>query len=341
MFLSSIVGVAVAALGVVAPATKVDKPIVVKVLVLNFDPILPSDGGKRLHEAVHWQDPRKLAAGYVSDLEEASKGFIKFKIVEWRDLDDVPVRVDGFKYTGETYRTAWFVTRKMEQPERMDYPKTLLDNGVIPLVNSRKIDEVWMFGAPGFGGFESCMAGPGAFFINGDTYDKVPSKRPFPIMGFSYERGVAEMVHDLCHRAECSVSHFYGGWDSDHPKTNWDRFSAWSKTPNSIAGVGTCHCPPNATGDYDYGDARTVLSTADDWLNYPNLTGATKPVSRDTWGVPDSKGQIDYQRTYLKWWFSHLPRATGVNPDGRENNWWKYIFEFEKYDANGKLIKKR
>ena len=46
------------------------------------------------------------------------------------------------------------------------------------------------------------MAGKGAFYINGGPigYDKIPSQRPFVIMGFNYERGVAEMLHDLPRR---------------------------------------------------------------------------------------------------------------------------------------------
>ncbi len=46
------------------------------------------------------------------------------------------------------------------------------------------------------------MAGKGALYINGGPigYDKIPSQRPFVIMGFNYERGVAEMLHDLPRR---------------------------------------------------------------------------------------------------------------------------------------------
>jgi hypothetical protein len=40
----------------------------------------------------------------------------------------------------------------------------------------------------------------------------------------------------------------------------------------------------------------------------------------------------------MKWYFAHVPRAEGVDPSGRQNNWLKYIFDFQSYDASGKAI---
>jgi hypothetical protein len=31
------------------------------------------------------------------------------------------------------------------------------------------------------------------------------------------------------------------------------------------------------------------------------------------------------------WWLTHLPKAAGVNPDGKQNNWWKYTCDFNSY----------
>ena len=311
------------------------KPIVVKVLVLNFDPFVKSEGGKRLHEAFHWQAPKELARGYMFDLQLASRGFIKFNIAEWRDLNSIPTKADGFKWDADAYYTAWRTHKGLHDPDAVDYIKVIADNKVAPLIDSGKVDEVWVFGAPAFGFNESAMAGPGSFWINGPTFDKVKCKHAFAIMGFSYERGVAEMVHDLCHRAEGTMSHVYGGWNAAKPPTNWDKFSAYAKQGAGVAGVGNCHWPPNADGDYDYGNPRTVQSTADDWLSYPNLTGETKPVNRDSWG------SNDYHRSYLRWWFTRLPKAPGVNADGRQNNWWKYLFRFWDYDEHGVPVKKK
>lgn len=305
------------------------KPITVKVLVLNFDPIVAQEGGKRLHEVLKWQDPRNLADGYAKDVEEASGKLVRYKIVKWRDLNVFPVKTDGFAYTAESYLKAWRSRKGFHDPDGTDYEKVCRDFGVTELVNQGKIDELWMFGAPYFGFWESAKAGPGAFYINGGTYPKVPAKRAFAIMGFSYERGVAEMLHDLCHRTESTMSRVYGGWQADKLDTPWARFAANDKQSGGVAAVGTCHWPPNAESDYDYANKRTVQSSADDWLNYPKLTGATKPVNCETWGGPD------YHRNYMKWWFAHLPKAAGIGKDGRQLNWWKYIFDFNKYTDKG------
>jgi hypothetical protein len=306
------------------------RPLVVKVLVLNFDPLIPQENKRRLHEVCKWTDPRKLAEGYIADVKEASGGFIQYRIVEWKDIDTFHTKIDGFTYTPEQYMECRRTGKGWHQPDTADYPKTFRDYGVLPLIDRGKVDEVWFFGGPYFGYNESAMAGPGAFYINGEVYDKVPAKRAFAIMGFNYERGVAEMLHDLCHRTESTMARIYGGWEADKLTTNWARFAANFAQSKGVAAVGTCHWPPNAEHDYDYANPRTVQSCADDWLNYPDLTGQTKPVNCETWGGPD------YQRSYMKWWFSHLPRATGVNADGRLNNWWRYVFDFNRYDEQGK-----
>ena len=87
--------------------------------------------------------------------------------------------------------------------------------------------------------------------------------------------------------------------------------------------MGSCGFPPNAESDHDYSNSRQVNSTADDWLMYPDLKGRTTLVSKETWGGPD------YHRNYMKWWFQRLPRAAGTNVDGKLNNWWNYVFEFD------------
>ena len=306
------------------------KPIDVKVLVLNYDPIVKSRYSKRLHQVGKWNDPRMLAKGYQSDIEECSGGRVKFHVVEWRDVDEYPAKVDGYAYSEETFLECMKTNKGWRQPDALDYEKMFATQKVIPQVDDGKIDEIWMFGAPYFGYSESAMAGPRAFYINGATMEKTKSKRPFAIMGFNYERGVAEMIHNLCHRTESTMARIYGGWKSEKLDTNWARFAANAHQSNGVSGVGSCHYPPNGEKDYDYQNRRRVESDADDWLNYPKLTGAKKTVDCETWGGPD------YHRNYLRWWYNRLPKAIGVNPDGRLNDWWEYVFNFDRYDERGK-----
>ena len=60
------------------------KPIEVKVLVLNYDPVVPGNWGQRLHEVCKWQDPRELSRQYAADVAEVSHGFIRYREVLWR-----------------------------------------------------------------------------------------------------------------------------------------------------------------------------------------------------------------------------------------------------------------
>jgi len=301
----------------------------VGVLVLNFDPLIPQLGNRPVHEALEWNDPRDLAEGYIQAVSEVSGGAVRYRVVEWRDIDSFIPKTDGFLYTAETFLECWRNREICHDPDGSDYPRLVREHGVVPLIDDDIIDELWLFGAPYFGFWESAMAGPGAFYINGGIYAEVPSSRPFAIMGFSYERGVAEMLHNLSHRTEATMEHFYGGWEVDRLDTNWARFAANAHQSNGVAAVGTGHFPPNGEDHYDYENPRIVTSSARDWLFYPDLTGRSDEVSCETWGGPD------YHLNYMRWWFSHLPRAGGINPDGRLNNWWEYIFGFWKYSGNG------
>ncbi|MDO8549803.1 MAG: hypothetical protein Q7S39_06600 [Ignavibacteria bacterium] len=308
-------------------------PLTVKVMVIDFNPFIPQKENKRLNEALNWNDPKKLAEGYINDLREVSSGYINYKIVEWLDEDIFPVKEDGFVYTPESFLKCWNNRETCHQPDGSDYAKIIDDYGIIEKIDNSEIDELWIFGAPYMGFWESAMAGPGAFYINGGVYEKIKTSKAFAIMGFSYERSVAEMLHNLCHRTEATMEHFYGGWEVDKLTTNWARFAANFEQSNGIAAVGTCHWPPNANKDYDYNNPREVESSADNWLNYPDLRGKKSMVSCETWGGPD------YHRNYLKWWFFHLPKADGLNEDGHLNKWWGYVFNFNFYSENGKLLK--
>ncbi|RJP71295.1 MAG: hypothetical protein C4539_05315 [Ignavibacteriales bacterium] len=307
-----------------------DDQTTVRVLVINFDPLIPQKGNQPLHIALNWKDPHKLSDGYIEAIKEVSDGYINYKIVEWLDTDAFPVKVDGFTYTPESFVNNWEKKDGWHQPDGVDYEKLVVDYKVVDRINKNEIDELWIFGAPYMGFWESAMAGPGAFYINGGVYDSVKVDHPFVIMGFSYERGVAEMLHDLSHRTESTMARIYGGWEIDKLTTNWAKFAANEFQSKSTAAVGTCHYPPNGEKDYDYKNPRVVESNADEYLDYPNIKGITKKVSCETWGGPD------YHLNYMKWWFTRIPKAAGINEDGRLNNWWEYIFNFNSYTEDGK-----
>lgn len=326
-------------------ATEDNPPITVRVLVLNYDPFVKSEGNRRLHEVFGWSDPRVLAKRYQETLEFASGGAVRFQVVAWRDLDEIYAQKDGYRYDPEEYVRLRRAGKGWHEGGGQDYPRLLREQGVPAMVDapegsSRRVDEVWIFGDHYFGLWEASMAGPGAFFINGGVYPEVPVKRPFAFYGFNYERGLAEMLHNTCHRTEATLNRAFGEWKLKDPRNDWELFSANASQSGGHAGVGTCHWPANAQKDYDYDNRRVVSSWAEDFLNYPNLAcrdrvGGRKPVSRDTWSIR-MYGARDDHAAYMLWYFTLLPRAAGVGPDGRQNNWWKYVYAFDRAPQKAK-----
>jgi len=310
-----------------------NRPLTIRVLVLNYDPVVPAEGHRRLSQVFRWNDPIRLASECKEAMEYASGGWLRFEIVEWRNLNEIYARADGGRPTVEEYvrnrkgNSGW--------PKNLtgDYPRLLREQNVEPLVDAGIVDEVWVFSDHFFGLWEASMAGPGSFFINGGVYPKVPTRRPFAFYGFNYERGVAEMMHNASHRTEATMNRAYGPWNLKSPRNNWEKFSANDKESGGVAGVGTCHWPANAESGYDYGNRREVGSWADAFLTYPKLDLVRKPVSREAW----SRGP-DYHLDYMKWYFGHIPRAAGVDTDGHRNNWFEYIFDFQNYDAKGRPL---
>lgn len=198
----------------VMPVTTTNTTQVVKVLVVNFDPLVPSEGNKRLWEVFpNWTNPRTLAAAYKAEMEYASGGAITFEIVTWRDVNDIPVLANGYDYTPDEYvrntrsGTGW-------QPANVlaDFAKMAASQDFATPVNAGLVDEVWLFGEHHFGLFgETWMVGPDAFYVNGPIFTDPALRRPFVGNGFDYGRGVGEMMHNTAHRLESTMARFFGG----------------------------------------------------------------------------------------------------------------------------------
>ncbi len=299
-----------------------------RVLVINYDPIIRSEGGRRLHEVGHWNDPHVLADGYASDLYACSGRYVRFQIADWKDVDEFPLKKDGFRYTEEEYLRDLRAKGGWHQPDAVDYQAIIREFHLDRRVASGEIDEVWIFSMPYSGFWESTMAGRGAYACNSDPLQGVDCPRIFVIMGFNYERGVGEMLEDWGHRTESILTHVYGSWEAK--KTHaWNRFTLYDKEAPGDAACGNVHFAPNSLKDYDWGNKTFVWSTCDDWLDYPHLTGRTRLVNTDDWGG----GSI---RSHHRWWLSHLPRASGRGPDGKLANWWAYVADFNHYpESNG------
>jgi hypothetical protein len=310
-------------------ATAAPRPLHSRVLTITHNPFVPQERGRRLHEVLRWNDPAELARRYVDDVREASHGLVHYEIVAQREANSFPAKQDGFAYTVDSYLASWRARSGFHHPDAVDYHRLLAEFDVIPQINSGAIDEVWLFGFPYAGYYESLMVGPGAFWCNSPPLGapgphsyrglaRPPqAQRRFVVMGFNYERGVGEMLEDLGHRAESIMAKVYTGVRGE--ANLWERFTRYDLTHPGRAECGNVHFAPSSVRDYDWGNRRPVLSRCDDWYNFPDFKGAVRTVDCREWG----NGDI---RLHHLWWFRHFPHLPGET-GGRLNNWWEYIIQ--------------
>lgn len=293
------------------------EPVQPRVLMIVHDPVIPFEGRRRLHEVLNWQDPAALAQQYIADVEAASYGYANYQIVDKIEVDTFPVKEDGFAYDADSYLFRWRSRTGFHHPDTLDYNRLLAAYGVIQRVNLGQIDEVWLFGFPYAGYYESRMVGADAFWCNAPPLYDRECRRRFVVMGFSFERGPGEMLENLGHRAESILAQVYRQKRGED--NLWERFTRHEKTHPGRAECGTVHFAPNSDRDYDWGNRRLVRSRCDDWFNFPHFQGTTRSVNCEEWG----NGDIRYHHL---WWLGHMPHISGKT-NGILNNWWAYIVD--------------
>jgi len=289
-----------------------------RVLVIVYDPIVDVATGEKLAKHMNWKRPEDLISGFIADILEVSGGLARYQIVKRIEINEFPVKADGFRYTAQAYLSVMNGSAQGHQPDAINYQDLLTRNNILQLVASNQIDEVWVFGFPYAGFYESTMGGFGAFFCNSQPLPNTAScPRRFVLMGFSNERGVGEMLHSFGHRAESIMRQVYLRASGD--ANLWQRFSRYDKAFPGQAEVGTIHYTPNGEHDYDYSNPRSVPSRCYDWYNFPAFKGVIKQINNTEWGG----GEI---RAFTKWWLKHLPKVGG-RTNGIANNWWQYVMD--------------
>lgn len=290
---------------------------VLKTLVIVYDPVVDARTGKKLSEYMHWNRVEDLARGYMSDVLQVSGGLVRHQIIQRFDVDAFPAKVDGHVYDAETFLKVVRGAAPPYMPQEADYYAIIQRFDILQRVAKNEIDEVWVFNFPHAGFYESIMGGPGAFWCNAPPlHGTEASQRRFVIMGFSYERGVGEMLENLGHRAESILEKTFERTTGDD--NLWQRFIRYDQTHPGQAALGNVHFAPNSVRDYDWNNPSTVTSECDDWRdNFPNFKGITRPVTSADWGYGDI-------REHHKWWMRHFPRVAGRR-NGISNNWWQYI----------------
>ncbi len=328
-----------------------------RVMLVNFNPAVPSAGSRKLNQALGWNDPDALVEGYINDIFECSYGHVRYEIVERYEINHFPIKQDGFQYDADGFVQAWRARAGFHQPDTADYAALLqVQADLLRKIDAGEIDEFWMMGFPYAGFYESCMGGRGAVWCNGPVIPNTGDvSRKFVVMGFNYERGVGEMLEAFGHRCESILDHVWQGvpdaltpaqraqasrsfWsrlkrfflgeepppvDASAPPIDlnanlWKQFTRYDKTHPGLSGCGIVHYAPSSDIDYDWGNRRPVMSCADAWLNYPDINRPARVMTCDEWGG----GEI---RAHHKWWLQHFPHTEGETPTGRLNNWWEYV----------------
>ena len=220
-------------------------PLTRKVLVIDFRPAgVPA----------RWNRTEDLIPQYIEAMRKASKNILRYQVVETRKVVEYPVLTNGSRYTDTTFAAVLRNDKSALRDEKggyvlADYEHIIEKFDLLKKIESGQIDEVWMFGGPYFGFYESRMVGRGAFWCNGPAMEK--DCRRFVIMGFNYERDVKEMVHDYGHRVESLLAKQFG---SEPYLRRLYRLEASSTPANAyekfLLDIGTVHRKP---GGEEYG----------------------------------------------------------------------------------------
>jgi hypothetical protein len=301
-------------------STQQDEPpqvTILKTLVIVYDPLMDPAAGRTLSQFMRWNRVEDLARGFMSDLLEVSGGLARYHVTQRIDVDGFPAKVDGYEYDAPGYLNVLRGIDRPYMPQEADYHAIIKRFEILKRVAANEIDEVWVFNFPHAGFYESIMGGPGAFWCNAPPLRNTEAAgRRFVIMGFSYERGVGEMLENMGHRAETILEKTFQ--DQAGENNLWKRFIRYQQTAPGKAALGNIHFAPNSQKDYDWNNPTPVPSECDDWLdNFPDFKGITRTVTAREWGSGDI-------RAHHKWWFRHIPKVAGRR-EGIANNWWQYI----------------
>ena len=274
-----------------------------RVLLIIYNPVMDAESGKKLSQRPGWNDPDELVVGFSTEIMEDSYGMARYEIVERIEVDGFPVLKDGFRYSPSLYLDVLNQKTPPHTPDRVDYNAILDEFNIAERIEQNKIDEVWVFAFPYGGFYESIMAGKGAFWCNAPALSNTANiLRKFIIMGFSYERGIGEMLESFNHRVE---SHMERTFAKTNGSANlWERFTRYDKQNPGQAELGNVHFAPNSERDYDWGNPKFVASKCYDWYQFPNFTGDSRQVNASEWG----NGDI---RLHHRWWLKHIPHVAG------------------------------
>src|SRR5690242_13887077 len=74
-----------------------------RVLVVVYDPVVDAATGMKLTQHMNWKRPEDLISGFITDLLTVSGGLARYQIVKRIEVNEFPVKTDGFHYTAQAY----------------------------------------------------------------------------------------------------------------------------------------------------------------------------------------------------------------------------------------------
>jgi len=92
-----------------------------KVLVIVYDPVVDPASGKKLSERLGWRRIEDLATDFMADILQYSHGMARYQVVERIDVDEFPAKVDGYRYTPQTYMDVLRNVSQPYMPQGVDY----------------------------------------------------------------------------------------------------------------------------------------------------------------------------------------------------------------------------
>lgn len=319
--------------------TRVHAPIYKRAMVIEYNPVMTTQGYRLLNQVRNWREPRVLEQQYVQYLEQASTQVVQYAVSQHVRLNEFPPFTGNVpRFTEQEFLqcTASYPFTCRENG-KFDYEKVLRDHRVCEKANVGEIDEVWIMAPPFAGLWEANMAGPGAFDTNGPVVPVTTCNVKLNIMGFNYEREPERMLEDMGHRIEGTMRHLFGQWRNGYlQRPNpfpananlWERFTARG-FDYTTAACGNIHGslntpvpdPANPWG-YDHTNPNPEVSTCEDWENYPALTGATTVIDCTRWGCTDLGWHL--------YWLGKIPAFKGRSNGLLHNNWWWYVLDWDR-----------
>jgi len=211
-----------------------------------------------------------------------------------------------------------------------DYARIMTDVNIRDWVEQRGVREVWIWGYHGgkVDLWESNMSSPFGDVSNSDRdrKDLPVLDHTYTVYHYNYQRGASEAVEDHLHQIE-AVLNAIDGRDRT-PASQWPDLLFWGRFVGSDAshkivrpGCGWSHYPPNAEGDYDWANPRSVETDIEDWK--PDGSGRRQSLNAERWGGDSLK--------WFVYWMHNLPgQDNGLTDRGkRVRNWWVFIGDYD------------